>query len=187
MTLIDRFLPVWDAGERHEIDVPADGEAVFRAAKAVTPAEVPLMVSLFALRALPGRLVGKHGLEPAGNLPILQGMIRGGFSVLGEVEGEEIVLGVVGKFWQLTPSILPMDDVAAFEQAEGGGYAKAALNFLVVPAGRGCTLRTETRVSLPDPASRRRFLLYWAAIRPGSALICRAWLRAARRRVLSAS
>jgi hypothetical protein len=46
----------------------------------------------------------------------------------------------------------------------------------------GTELRTETRVLATDAASRRRFGRYWRVIRPGSALIRRTWLGAAKRR-----
>jgi hypothetical protein len=41
----------------------------------------------------------------------------------------------------------------------------------------GRTLTTETRVRAGDARARRRFRLYWIAIRPWSGLIRRLWLR----------
>jgi hypothetical protein len=49
----------------------------------------------------------------------------------------------------------------------------------------GAELRTETRVLATDAASRQRFGRYWRLIRPGSALIRRTWLGAAKRRAES--
>jgi len=46
----------------------------------------------------------------------------------------------------------------------------------------GGELSTETRVAGTDAHARRRFGLYWLAIRPGSGLIRREWLRAIERR-----
>ena len=52
------------------------------------------------------------------------------------------------------------------------GQAKAAWNFRVIPEGDDRTfVSTETRVLVPDEASRRSFVLYWAAIGPFSAVI----------------
>jgi hypothetical protein len=48
------------------------------------------------------------------------------------------------------------------------------------------TLTTETRVWAADPSSRRRFRLYWLAIRPFSGLIRRLWLREIKRTAESA-
>jgi hypothetical protein len=45
----------------------------------------------------------------------------------------------------------------------------------------GETLATETRVRAASPASRRRFRLYWLAIRPFSGLIRHLWLREIKR------
>jgi hypothetical protein len=176
---------MWHVREEHELDIAAQPRAVFEAAKGVTPAEVHLMAPLFALRALPARLKGARSLGLARNGPILEGMVRSGFVTLGEVEGEEIALGAVGRFWQLAPAFLQVADADAFREIDVPGYAKAALSFLAVPAPGGCTLRTETRVLVSDDASRRRFLAYWGVIGPGSALIRRSWLNAVRRRALT--
>lgn len=68
------------------------------------------------------------------------------------------------------------------------GVARAAWNFAVVPdPGGGSVLSTETRVRADDPAARRRFRLYWLAIRPGSGLIRRLMLRAIRAEAEQAS
>ena len=47
---------------------------------------------------------------------------------------------------------------------------------------RGTRISTETRVLAVDPASRRRFALYWLVIRGGSGAIRRSWLHAIARR-----
>ena len=57
----------------------------------------------------------------------------------------------------------------------------AAMNFLVVLDGGACVLSTETRVHAKTPRARRRFGLYWLAIRAGIGFIRRMWLRAIRR------
>jgi hypothetical protein len=75
------------------------------------------------------------------------------------------------------------DTPDAFAVLDAPGFAKAAMNFLVEPDGRGGSLlSTETRVHATDPASRRRFAAYWRVIYPGSAIIRRSWLQAVRRR-----
>jgi hypothetical protein len=65
------------------------------------------------------------------------------------------------------------------------GIAKAAMSFRIEDLGLGsgeCRVTTETRVGAADPATRRRFGLYWAFIYPGSSLIRYGWLEAIRRR-----
>ena len=54
----------------------------------------------------------------------------------------------------------------------------------VSDAAGGTRLTTETRVFAPDRSVRRRFALYWTAIRPGSGMIRRMWLRAVKRRAV---
>ena len=54
--------------------------------------------------------------------------------------------------------------------------------YLVEVAGDGARLATKTRVATTDPGSRRRFGRYWRVIRPGSAVVRRGWLLAAKRR-----
>jgi hypothetical protein len=48
------------------------------------------------------------------------------------------------------------------------------------------SLTTETRVHVPDPVSRRKFVRYWRFVRPFSGLIRRQVLQAAKRRAESA-
>jgi hypothetical protein len=56
------------------------------------------------------------------------------------------------------------------------------MNFSARPLESGSELRTETRVVATDAASRRRFGRYRRLIQPGSALVRRGWLAAAKRR-----
>jgi hypothetical protein len=56
------------------------------------------------------------------------------------------------------------------------------MNFSAGLVDAGTELCTETRVVATDADSRRRFGRYWRVIRPGSALIRRNWLAAAKRR-----
>lgn len=56
------------------------------------------------------------------------------------------------------------------------------MNFSVRSADGHTELTTETRVLTTDPVARRQFGRYWRVIRPGSAMIRRSWLGAAKRR-----
>ena len=120
-------------------------------------------------------------------MPIVDGLVRGGFVRLAEVPSREIVFGVVGRFWKLignTP-ITTVGDPESFTSFEEPGYAKAAMSFLVRAEGRGSRLITETRIQTTDAAAARSFSRYWRLVRPGSGLIRRSWLAAVRRRVLA--
>ncbi|MGH2554710.1 MAG: hypothetical protein ACRDHO_03215, partial [Actinomycetota bacterium] len=79
--------------------------------------------------------------------------------------------GIVGTFWKPTGGIRRIDpsEFASFDEP---GLAKAAWNFRVISDGdERSFVITETRVRVPDDASRRRFLLYWAVIGSFSGLI----------------
>jgi hypothetical protein len=109
----------------------------------------------------------------------LDDMLAGGFTVLAERPGEELVLGTVGRFWRgggETRQVSP----ACFREPAPPGTAKAAWSFAVDRRPGGAELRTETRVLCADAAARRRFRAYWLLIRPFSGLIRREMLAAVR-------
>ena len=177
---LEQFLPAYDFNEVHAIVVRATPSRIFDAIKRVTPEEMPLVRTLFALRALPVRLAGRAGVRVAGGRAILDQALSEGFVLLAEVPDEELVLGVVGQFWSLrggaSPVLSSLADFAAFETP---GYAKAAMNFRLEPLGAGrVRVTTETRIRALDPDARKRFARYWRLVHPGSALIRRIWLRA---------
>lgn len=182
-------MPRYDVHEVHSIVIRATPADVDAAIRAVTPGEMPLVGVLFALRALPYRMLGRGpGIRPAAGTPLLDQALRAGFVLLGEMPQREIVLGAVGIFWSLRGG--PSDRLAsahAFDAFVTPGYAKAAMNFLLEPLdGQRTRLRTETRIAAADPPSRRRFGRYWRVIHPGSALIRRMWLRAIKARAETA-
>ena len=183
--LLDNFLPVYDFNEAHATVVHAPPSRIFDAIKELTPAEVPLLRTLFALRLLPARLVGSGGARFIRTQPLLPQMLDAGFVLLAEATDREIVFGRIGQFWKVSggasPHITDGQEFLAFDQPE---YAKAALNFSVDEHLRnaGVTVSTETRIAVPDPVTRRKFAIYWRVIYPGSALIRRMWLRAIKRR-----
>jgi hypothetical protein len=68
------------------------------------------------------------------------------------------------------------------------GFAKAAISLEVEPlAQERCRVTTRTRIVATDEDARRRFGLYWALIRPGSALLRWAYLAAVRDRAEAAA
>ena len=120
-------------------------------------------------------LFGLRGMRTSRDTPLYEQMRALGFRVLADREGA-VALGAIGQPWRRRGGLRADADFATFEEA---GYAKMALGFVA----DGRTLATETRVLLTDARSRRRFLVYWLAVRPFSGLIRRLWLRAAKRRL----
>lgn len=110
-------------------------------------------------------------------------MVAGGFVELGEVPGREVVMGMIGQMWTLpggrSPKVAGGVEFFAFDQP---GFAKAAISLEAREVGGRCELVTETRVFATDEHARRAFARYWLIIRPGSGLIRRVWLRAAKKR-----
>jgi hypothetical protein len=192
---LDEFLPDYDANEVHSTRIAAAPDDVLAAVRAVTPREVSPVTALMAVRRLPARIVrlarGAAGRTRSGDAapaagrrrldaPLLDGFTRGGFFVLAE-RPDELVFGVVGRFWTLDGGIerIAASDFVTFAEP---GFAKAVFNFHVREVAGGTVLTTETRITGTDEDARRSFRRYWRIVMPGSALIRRAWLRAIRKR-----
>jgi hypothetical protein len=160
--LIDRFLPIYEVWEHHQVEVATGTSRAYRAVVDLDLSRSPIIRFLFALRGLPKR-------QPL----TLQDISTVGFVVLGEDPGKEIVLGVTGRFWRAGGGLRRVgpDDFATFTEP---GYAMAAWNFRVEPTGSGRSIvSTETRVATTDVASRRAFRFYWRLVGPFSGLIRR--------------
>ena len=180
---LDRFLPDYDAVERHDIAVHAPPAAVMAA---LWRADLggPGARALMALRVLPAALV--HGAArarlrelAAHPMPTLRGLPAMGFALLHEAP-DAVVFGLTGRFWTLGGGVVPTDP-ATWGDGPPPGSARAAWSFEVAPRADGTTtLATETRVRCADEATRRAFGRYWRVVRHGSALIRVLMLRRAR-------
>ncbi|HEY1277037.1 MAG TPA: hypothetical protein VGF25_19175 [Thermoleophilaceae bacterium] len=167
MILLDRFLPRYDVREFHSIAIDAPPEAVMDAARRLTLRDLPLSRLLIAIRGLRAERA---------DVPLLDGFQRRGFMLLGEAR-DELVLGVVGRFWHPRDNVRPSRPEEFVPFAEPG-FAKGAMNFRVVAEGGRTVFSTETRVLTTDGGARRRFRAYWLFVRPGSGVIRRDLLRA---------
>jgi hypothetical protein len=155
MKSLDDYLPSYEFATRHEVDVDASTEVADRALREVTFREVPIVRALLFARG-----EGRHRSQD----PVVATMVPRA-TVVEDAPGEGIVLSVTGQFWRLS----------------GRGPeppATAVVDFRSNP-GR---LSTETRVHVPDPVARRKFVRYWRIVRPFSGLIRMSVLRAAKRR-----
>lgn len=110
--LVDELLPVFDVSDELAVVVGADRAATWKALMEVDLIDVgrrrPLVGVLGALRALPE--VASHLLHgerppapPSRRTPRDTTALpsdAGGWIALGERDGEEIALGLVGRFWR---------------------------------------------------------------------------------------
>jgi hypothetical protein len=178
--LIDSFAPNPDAVETHSIAIAAPRDAVYRALW-IADLGSPVIKLLLGLRSLPGFVARGFRSFPRSQEITLQTLLDSGFGVLAEEPGKEIVLGVTGRFWRPAGNLSPFNR-ADFDRPVPIGFARAVWNFQVTTDASGQTvLSTETRVVCGDPASRRKFLIYWSIVRPFSGLIRLLMLRAVKR------
>ena len=170
--LIEELLPHPDIRMRHSRLIPAPAPLVFAALRTADLAGSRLVKLLLAIRTLN---------TPKGPLT-LDRLTQAGFKLVGERPGEEIVLGVVGKFWKPSGERRPAD-LEQFRLGAPAGEVLVAWSFEVRQQATGSRhqascLTTETRITCGDPATLRTFRRYWRIVHPGSALIRRAMLRA---------
>lgn len=159
MKTLDAYLPTYEFRTRHEVAVDADAARADRALREVTWGEVPLVRALVFARGL-GRARGSD--------TILAALARRA-DVVEDIPGEGVVLSLTRQFWRLhwRGPEPPATALVAFRARDG-------------------SLATETRVHVPDSASRRKFGRYWRVVAPFSGLIRMLVLRAAKRRAEAA-
>ncbi|TMC49970.1 MAG: hypothetical protein E6J14_07165 [Chloroflexi bacterium] len=175
--LIDQWLPRYDVVERHETWVAASPQRVDGCVRDLDLARSPFTAGLLLLRRLPSVLNG--GLRPS-RRATLEDLLSSGFVILADAPGEEIVLGLVGRFWRPGGGIVHIR-AEGFEGFAEPGHARAAWNFRIDSSSGGCRLRTETRIDCVDAAALWRFRVYWTLVGPFSGLIRRDLLRLIRR------
>lgn len=181
-SLLDRHLPVYRHREVHALTVEAGADAVMRAIRELKGRDVALASVLFAMRTLPARLLGRPVRTSDPDDRVVDIILEGGFILLDEGP-LEMVVGVIGRFWQLSASLVPLAGPADFAAFDREGHAKGIMSFTVEPLGPGRSrLRTETRVLPLGKEAARKFRLYWLFVRPGSGLIRWIWLAAIKRR-----
>lgn len=157
--LIDKFLPEYQIGKAHEIMIHASAKEVYEAVSSLNMNRSALINMLFKIRGLPESALTLHGLQKLG------------FTLLGQHQNKELLLGLVGQFWKLSGNLQRVEP-AAFRSFNKHGFAKAAWNFSLVPQHKNKTkLKTETRISCPDKNSYIKFRFYWLLIGPFSSWI----------------
>jgi hypothetical protein len=117
--LIDEFMPIYDFDEKHEIRICASGETVYAALNSLDFNESAIIRWLFRLRGL----ASKNSCDVTQQTLTLRDMTKFDFVVLGERPNEEILFGLVGKFWKPTGNLqkIEAEEFLGFDKS---GYAK---------------------------------------------------------------
>jgi hypothetical protein len=170
--LADEFLPSYDVSDEVATVVHAEQAAVWAALMEADLIELgrraPLVGVLGAVRMLP-ELVAHllHGERPpkAPETMHLRDMAdlprsEGGWVLLGERSGEEIALGLVGKFWR---PVIEYADVSAaeFRDFAQPGHAKTVYQLAARPLEEGTLLSGLMRTATTDEHARLWFRRYW--------------------------
>jgi hypothetical protein len=171
--LADDYLPVFDVSDEVAVVVEADAATTWQTLMNTDLIQVgqrrPLVGVLGALRALPeiaSHLL--HGEHPP-NAPerlTLRGTTeipasRGGWLLLAERPGDEIALGLVGKFWRPVIEYAPTEP-EGFTAFDLPGWAKTVYALGVRPIDADRTLvHAVMRTATTDAQARRWFRRYW--------------------------
>jgi hypothetical protein len=172
--LLNTWLPEFDVSKRHAISIPASTERVYSELLRFDFGESFVTVLLMGFRGYGFRW---RRARQAKVSSLSERLERFAFTLLEEKPGEELVFGLVGRFWRPDGGLrrLSREEFAAFHEP---GFAKAAWNLCVEPGpGSASVLSTETRVLCFGNSARRKFLLYWRVVEPFSGLIRRSLLR----------
>jgi hypothetical protein len=186
--ILDWLLPEFDATIVEHQVIDGDPESIYRAVTAVDMAEIPNTYTgvrlLFAARGAAERLVNAL-LGRTAPAPVPEGALRlgdmpehGDWVKLADEPGIEFAFGVIGRFWggETVWETIDADHFVAFDQP---GFAKIACSISLRPYGSARTLVSyEARTQALDPESRAHFLRYWRVVRPGVAIVMRAFLHA---------
>jgi hypothetical protein len=168
--LLGRLLPEFDVSDTVARTVSASPaatwEALLEADLIAVGRAKPMVGVLGALRMLPelaANLV--HGELPPKAPERLRlkdmGAEGGEWVLLGERPGEELALGLVGKFWR---PVIEYAQVPAerFREFAEPGWAKTVYRLAVEPLDGGRSLLSGTmRTATTDEAARRWFRRYW--------------------------
>ncbi|WP_416063318.1 hypothetical protein [Rhodococcus indonesiensis] len=92
---------------------------------------------------------------------------QGGFEVIAEEPGRELVLGFVGRWWEPDYGRVDWDPGAPLSSISVPECGFGTWSFTVLPYdARTCVLLTEIRVHGTDERARRLFRRYWTAVGP---------------------
>jgi hypothetical protein len=172
LSQIDNFLPVYDFSAGYNMRVNAPASVVYESLLRADFNENWVVRLLMTLRT------GRRILRKQDPSDVRERLKGTGFMLLADDPGEELVLGVAGKFWRLDGGRCL--DLAAngFTEFSRPGYAKAAWDFRwSAESPQSTVLSTETRIQCFGAAALWKFRAYWTLVGPFSGLIRKAILQ----------
>jgi hypothetical protein len=170
---LDSFLPGCFVREVHHFAVKASPAEAFAAFCDFDMARISWIRTLFRLRTFLDR--GSPGFP---TLTLRDAYKNGGFHLLQEIPGEELVVGAIGKIWKpkLAFEEVEPEQFNAFNRK---GFAKVAWSLKCEPLlfGNGTLGTFEVRVGATDSFSAAKMRGYYSTIRPFSRGIRRSTIR----------
>lgn len=173
MTALDFVLPTPRKRELSSVDLALTPERAWQLVRHEDLARSTLVKALFALRTLPSRFTGTIEKVELRLDAIASSTEHPGFQILLEKPGE-VVVGAIGKVWQLDIPFVHVDGPAEYAAFDKAGWVKVAWALRVLPVrDRDSRVEVEVRVDATDEASWTRFERYWVLVGPGSHFVRR--------------
>jgi len=185
--LIDEVMPEFDAirTEHLIVDMPVDRawDATLDADFIETATSSKLVRGLFALRTAGEKAVQAVTRRDPEPVPEPESMRlrdmseQGDWIRLATDPPNEIVFGVIGRFWAGETAWRQIDP-ELFRSFDEPGFARIAANFSLRKYGSGRTLISyECRTRATSDDARRGFMRYWRPLNPFIGMVLRAQLR----------
>jgi hypothetical protein len=168
--LIDQELPRWERRVLVSLPVEADSLATFAAIRRVDFLRSPVIAVPNRLRTWFDAFFRSREHRVAAQpkhfgIDELLGE-QGGFHLLAEEAGEELVLGFIGRWWDRGYGRVEWS-ADEFRDFSRPGYGVGAWGFTVLRYGASATvLVTDVRVRCTDEEARRSFQRYWSVVGP---------------------
>lgn len=169
MLLQDKYLPSFHFSEEHSILINASSQRIFSLVGGNLQFNGSWIIKvLFWLRGMPSSMMS------------LTGLAKGKFITLKTLPDQEIIIGLIGRFWKPTGDLQHFNP-EEFSSLQPNGFAKACWNFRLVPEENGTRLVTETRILCLGEDCHKKFSRYWFIVRPFSGIIRKEILKVVKR------
>lgn len=166
--LLDSYLEEHDINQVRAVVVDAEPPAVMDALKNTDLSRSGVFIKLLGwMKVMPERVAefihGRKELAVPDRFEVDE-LEEHGWMKLEESD-DELVYGMVGRFWKPDPEIL--EDVDDFQGFDRPGFGKTAINFYLQPYGQGQTLLSyELRIDIMDTDGEKKFRRLWKIIGP---------------------